>query len=65
MGFDTEKELGIMWVFFQTGISVPGIQGSTKHSQMGSCAGGLRARLVLDPVTLTLHKTRLGLAFKR
>jgi hypothetical protein len=51
--------------FFLTGISVPGFQGSINHLQMGSCAGGLRARLVLDPVTLTLHKTRLGLAFKR
>jgi hypothetical protein len=52
-----------MLSFFNAGISVPGNQGSSKYLHMGSCVGGLRARLVLDPVTLTLHKTHPGLAF--
>ena len=62
--FDMGKLYGRMRGFFYSGISVPGIQGSY-NLQMGSCTGGPRARLVLDPVTLTSYKTRLGLAFKR
>jgi hypothetical protein len=54
-----------MDVFFLTGISVPGNQGSFNYLHMGSCVGGLCVRPVLDLVTLTPHKTRLGLAFKR
>lgn len=54
----------IRW-FFLTGISVPRNQGSSNYLHMGSCVGGLRARPVLDLVTLNPHKTRFGLAFKR